>query len=326
MNSFRTEISIQQELNITHQNKMMMFGSCFTENIGQKLIDHFFPVSCNPLGILFNPISIQQAIHRIIHNQKVKAEELFESDGVWNSFDFHSQFARLSKDEYLSNINSIIETAHLHLVSCDYIFITLGTSWIYEEIESNKVVANCHKVSPEHFNRRRISVSECSNVLVSILQELKAIKENIKIIFTVSPIRHWKDGAHGNQLSKSILLLSIDNICNNYSDCYYFPSYEIMMDDLRDYRFYADDMLHPSEQAQNYIWKRFEGCYFSDNTQQINRKIEQIMLALQHRPFNPESKGYQQFKEKTIGSIKQLQEEYPFLPLDKALSAITQIN
>ncbi|MCQ2210497.1 MAG: GSCFA domain-containing protein [Paludibacteraceae bacterium] len=313
MNFFRTIIPIKKELDIKHPNKIMMFGSCFTENIGQKLIDHKFSVSCNPLGILFNPISIQQTIFRIINNTPVTKDDLFEVEGVWNSFLFHSQFAQLSAQDYLNNVNQKIEEAHSFLKSCDFLFITLGTAWIYEDKATNQPVANCHKVESSRFNRRRISETECCDTLLNIIQEIQTINQQIKFIFTVSPIRHWKDGAHGNQLSKSTLLLSIDKICEMYSDCSYFPSYEILMDELRDYRFYADDMLHPSESAINYIWERFSDCYFSEETKKINKEVEEINLAINHRPFNPDSLNYQRFKENTQKKIKDIENKYPFI-------------
>ncbi|MBO7636866.1 MAG: GSCFA domain-containing protein [Paludibacteraceae bacterium] len=313
MDSFRTIIPIQKELDINHSNKVMMFGSCFTENIGQKLIDHKFSVSCNPLGILFNPISILQAINRIVDNKKVTEQELFEHEGVWNSFSFHSQFAQLSVSEYLANINPIIDASHQFIKSCDFLFITLGTAWIYEDTETNEIVANCHKVASTRFNRRRVSTTECCDAILSAIEKIHKVNEHVNFIFTVSPIRHWKDGAHGNQLSKATLLLAIDKICDMYSNCSYFPSYEILMDELRDYRFYADDMLHPSEFALKYIWERFSDCYFSEETKAINKEVESLNQALHHRPFNPESHSYKTFQEQTQTRIAELEKKYPFI-------------
>ena len=313
MDSFRTIIPIQKELDINHSNKVMMFGSCFTENIGQKLIDHKFSVSCNPLGILFNPISILQAINRIVDNKKVTEQELFEHEGVWNSFSFHSQFAQLSVSEYLANINPIIDASHQFIKSCDFLFITLGTAWIYEDTETNEIVANCHKVASTRFNRRRVPTTECCDAILSAIEKIHKVNEHVNFIFTVSPIRHWKDGAHGNQLSKATLLLAIDKICDMYSNCSYFPSYEILMDELRDYRFYADDMLHPSEFALKYIWERFSDCYFSEETKAINKEVESLNQALHHRPFNPESHSYKTFQEQTQTRIAELEKKYPFI-------------
>lgn len=310
---FLTEIPFKKELDINHHHGILLLGSCFTENIGRRLEACHFRVSCNPLGILFNPVSIQQTIERILEDRKVTEEEVVETDGVWNSFDFHSQFAKCSLSEYLSNINQQIELAHQFIKNTDFVFITLGTAWVYEENESHHIVANCHKVPANRFTRKRISESECTERLKTIVNRLKAVNEKMNIIFTVSPIRHWKDGAHGNQLSKSILLLSVDNVCRDMQNCHYFPSYELMMDELRDYRFYADDMLHPSEQAQAYIWEKFGDTYFSEETQQINKEVLSLEQALHHRPINPDSESFKRFQEETQKKKQILVQKYPFL-------------
>lgn len=316
---FRTVVDIKKESNIQHHHKVLMFGSCFTEHIGKKLEQHLFCVKCNPLGILFNPASISQSVERIVQNQKVQSSELIECDGVWNSFDFHSQFARLSKEDYLHNINRQIESTHQFLKECDYIFITLGTAWIYRIKSTGKVVANCHKVPSSHFSRERLSVEDCTKIILHTIEMIKSENPNAKIIFTVSPIRHWKDGAHGNQLSKSTLLLAIEEVCQ-LRDTLYFPSYEIVMDDLRDYRYYAGDMLHPNEIAQNYIWEKFCDCFFSEETQSLNKEINSIRMALLHRPFNPESIGHQKFIAQTHTRIKELKEKYPFIQFSNLIT------
>ncbi len=310
---FRTVIPIKHELNIDHQSKVLMFGSCFSENIGRKLEEYKFPVLCNPVGILFNPASIAQSVRRIKENRKVELSELFEVDGLWNSFEFHGKFAKVSPTAYLDDVNGLIANAHQFLASCGFIFITLGTAWVYEEKASGEIVGNCHKVPACNFNRRRLSVESCFGFLKGILEDVATLNPEAQVIFTVSPIRHWKDGAHGNQISKSTLLLAVERVCEEFAQCHYFPSYEIMMDDLRDYRFYADDMLHPSEQAQTYIWERFSECYFSDETIQLNRQIKSVCQALQHRPLNPESEAFKRFKLQTAQQVCDLVQKYPFL-------------
>ncbi len=310
---FLTEIPLKKELDINHNHRILLFGSCFTENIGRKLEACHFDVSCNPLGILFNPVSIQQTIERILEDREVTKNEVFETDGVWNSFDFHSQFAQCSLSEYISNINQQINSAHKFIQDTDFVFITLGTAWVYEEKESKHVVANCHKIPSTHFSRKRISESECTERLMTIAKQLKNTNEKVNVIFTVSPIRHWKDGAHGNQLSKSILLLSVDNVCREIQGCHYFPSYELMLDELRDYRFYAEDLLHPNELAQTYIWEKFEDTYFSEETKQINKEVLNLEQALHHRPINPKSENFKRFQEETQIRKKILVQKYPFL-------------
>ncbi len=317
MIAFRTIIPIQKELSINHRDPMMMFGSCFTEYMGRRLNDLLFPISCNPLGILFNPISILQTIQRIVSNKKVTQKDLFQQEGVWNSFDFHSQFAQLSAEDYIANINRQIEEAHQFAKSARYIFFTLGTSWVYEKNTDHKVVANCHKMPSNLFSRRRISCDECVEALSLMIQQIRSINKEAKVVFTVSPIRHWKDGAHGNQLSKATLLLAIDKLCETERNCHYFPSYELLMDELRDYRFYADDMLHPNDLAQAYIWEKFQECYFNEETNQLNKRIEQVNQAIHHRPFNPKSEGFAKFKAQTLQNIEKLREDYPFLSFEE---------
>lgn len=311
--NFRTVVNIKKESDIQHCHKVLMFGSCFTEHIGKRLVEHLFQVKCNPLGILFNPASIFQSIERIVQNQFVRKADLIETDGVWNCYDFHSQFARLSANDYLQNINEQINETHHFLKECDFIFITLGTAWTYRLNRTGKIVGNCHKSPSNLFSRKRLTVSDCVDYISKTILQIREVNPNVNFVFTISPIRHWKDGAHGNQLSKSTLLLALDEVCQKLENCNYFPSYEILMDDLRDYRFYANDMLHPNEIAQEYIWDKFGDCFFSEETKSLNKEIRSILLALQHRPFNPESSSYQKFVEQTQKRIKDLEEKYPFI-------------
>lgn len=306
---------LKRELNIHHQDKVMLFGSCFTENIGQRLAELRFNALCNPLGILYNPISIRQTIERIAKEKPVDNSDMIETDGVWNSLDFHSQFARLNREEYIANINRIVKQSHEFATQCGFLFITLGTSWVYRDVESGNAVANCHKLPSCHFERSRLSIEDCTIELEKTIEIAHSLNPGMNVIFTVSPIRHWKDGAHGNQVSKSILLISIDNVCEKHSNCHYFPAYEIMIDELRDYRFYDVDMLHPNETAKSLIWEKFESAYFDDDTRTLNNEIEQIIHALQHRPFNPESEAHKRFVRQTEQKIKDLTQRYPFLKL-----------
>ena len=308
---FRTVIPIQQELDITHCDKVMMFGSCFSTYMGEHLTNDLFFTSCNPLGILFNPISILQTINRLKEDLEVQLADLFETNGIWNSFDFHSQFAQLSAEQYLNHINPIIHQSHQFLKECDYLFITLGTAWYYRETATQKIVANCHKQPARRFTRERLSVEECANALLDIIHGVHSINNHVNIVFTVSPIRHWKEGAHGNQISKSTLLLAIEDVLTHEKGIHYFPSYELLMDELRDYRFYAEDMLHPSEQAQKFIWEKFCAFVFSKETQETIKEIEEIQAAIHHKSFNPESASYQQFKINTQKKIEAFQRKHP---------------
>lgn len=313
----QTVVDIKKELNINYHSKVLMFGSCFSEHIGNKLQSLKFSVANNPLGILFNPFSIAQTIQRIIEKRFFTNSEIFEKDGVWNSFYLHSEFAKLSNEEFLLNANQKLNDSHLLLKDCDYLFITLGTSWIYTLSESGEIVANCHKIPQQHFNRSRKSSSEIVNCLSDMIRHLRNFNPDINIVFTVSPIRHWKDGAHDNQLSKSSLLLSIDEIQNKFDKIFYFPAYEILMDELRDYRFYAEDMIHPNSIAINYIWERFIQFSFSKEVESELVEIEKVIKATQHKPFNQQSKAYIQFKVNTLQKIEQLQKKFPTIDFQK---------
>ncbi len=313
---FSTTIKLEQEADITYASKIMMFGSCFSEHIGNKLDSLKFNVSNNPLGILFNPCSILATIQRIATKQLFTEQDIFCREGIWNSFHLHSRFAQLSAQEYLNNANAQLVSAHEFLKKTSHLFITLGTAWIYELAEDGTIVANCHKENKDKFSRRRLSVEECIETLQKTIDTVHDIQPNIQITFTVSPIRHWKDGAHGNQISKSTLLLAIESILEEYPAVKYFPAYEIMMDELRDYRFYASDLLHPNEMAINYLWERFSESRISPQTQEEMNLVERLISAINHRPFNPESESYRKFKAKTLELIGEMEKKLPQLNWD----------
>lgn len=315
----QTVVKINKELNINYYSKVLMFGSCFSEHIGNKLQRLKFSVMNNPLGILFNPFSISQTIQRIIQNKPFSEADLFEHEGVWNSFSLHSEFAALSPKQYLENANQKLDTTHSFLRDCDYLFITLGTAWIYRRIETGEIVANCHKVPASFFNRSRESVVNIVSVLSDMITQLKAFNPALQIIFTVSPIRHWRDGAHDNQISKSSLLLSIEEIQDQWSDIHYFPAYEIMMDELRDYRFYAEDMIHPNALAINYIWEKFSQYSFNEVCLKEILEFEKIGRAIAHKPFNQQSESYRKFKENTLQLILELQQKFPHIDFQKEI-------
>ena len=312
-----TEIKIEREADISYESRIMMFGSCFSENMGEKLSQLKFNVSNNPLGILFNPCSILQTIERIASQNPFVLEDLFCSDGVWNSFHLHSKFAQLDAETYLENANHQLVLSHEFMRNATHLFITLGTAWVYEYADNGLIVANCHKEPSERFIRKRLSEEDATQTLQKIIETVQTINPNISVTFTVSPIRHWKDGAHGNQISKATLLLAIDNILRKNPSVHYFPAYEIMMDELRDYRFYAEDLIHPNELAIEYIWEKFRDSRISPETEEEMKEVRKIVDALNHRPFNPQSEGYQTFKSNTLANLQALKTKLPFLNFDE---------
>ena len=303
-------------LEISHKSKLMLIGSCFANNIGTALLDRKFNVDVNPFGAQYNPLSITTVLSRIVDKALFdnNSPELFEHNGKWHSILHHSDFSRNSKEALIESINERLSDAHNTIKRCDTIIITLGTAYAYTRNSDNAVVGNCHKLPGCYFTRSLLEIEEIVSSFSHIMQRIIAMNSKAKFIFTVSPIRHLRDGAHDNQKSKATLLLAIDRITQAFPDnVTYFPSYEIMMDELRDYRFYADDMLHPSTKAIEYIWECFDKCYFSEATRALNTKNREIARGLAHRPFDPESDTYREFITQLLQKIEIIEKEHPYI-------------
>ncbi|MBI5542120.1 MAG: GSCFA domain-containing protein [Bacteroidia bacterium] len=298
---------------ISHKNKILLIGSCFAENIGDKLSLAKFNINCNPFGVIYNPVSIQNSFDILEKKRLFTKEDLFFENGLWKSFYHHSKFSDIDLNCTLKTINDNIIFSHEFLKTADYVIITLGTSWIYEFTEKNIIVSNCHKTPAVNFKRRLLSIEETINSLNSIVNILKRINSNIKIIFTVSPVRHLKDGHHANTVSKSLLFTALQSIQINNENIFYFPAYEILMDELRDYRFYADDMIHPSSKAIEYIWEIFSKSYFSTETIELIKEIEDLKRAMQHKPFFKETDDYKNFKSAYFTKVCILSNKLAFL-------------
>jgi len=298
---FRTEIEINTSFpKIDYNSKIMFFGSCFAESIGEKFINSGFNVNLNPFGVIYNPASIQENIKLLINEKYLTESDLHFSNNIWYSYNHHGKFSNIDKNDCLTSINDNLKYSSEYLKNTDYVFLTFGTSWVYKLINEGKIVANCHKQPAKIFERYRLSVNEIVESYKDLIVEIKAINKNVKLVFTVSPVRHWKDGANGNQLSKSILLLAIDEIINNTANTYYFPSYEIVNDELRDYRFYSDDMIHISTIGVDYIWSKFKNSFFSEETQNLILQVSKLYKALNHRTANLNTEEYKKFIEKSL--------------------------
>ncbi len=308
---FRTKIDIPKySFCISHNDKCLFIGSCFAENIGYHLAATKIPTSVNPIGILYNPISIRESILNALSDKKYISDDVFLSGGTWNCFDFHSRFSNVDKDMCIESINSATEMLKCQLETANVMFVTFGTAYIYELAETGKIVCNCHKQPEKCFNRRLLNVSEIVETWSDCIEKIMAKNHNIRIVFTVSPIRHWRDGAHQNQISKSTLHLAINELNAKFVITSYFPAYEIMMDELRDYRFYASDMVHPSETAVQYIWERFGETFFSERTNAMIARIGKITAAANHRPLNPQSDAYKAFCNHNLAEIERIKEEF----------------
>ena len=312
MCDFRTKIPAKQFLfDIEYKSKILFIGSCFSDNISQKLIGGGFSVETNPFGVLYNPISIKNAFDILLNNKVFTEGDLFENNGLYHSFSHHSSFSNTNKSEVLEQINDSVRKNSSFLNSSDYIFITLGTAYAYRHLETNQIVSNCHKIPAKEFDHYLLSLDEIVSEYRVLMPKLKAQNPNLKIIFTVSPVRHWKDGAHENQISKSVLHLAINELQNEFDFAHYFPSYELVMDDLRDYRFYASDMIHINSQAVDYIYQYFQESFYSEDTFKTEKQVLKLKQALNHRPFNPETKEHKEFVRKTNEKIEKLKQDYP---------------
>lgn len=311
MRDFRTIVNIPESENkINHTKGIVMTGSCFSDSIGQKLAEQKFPVDINPFGVLYNPASIAQSLDILINKKIFTENDLHFANEQWFSFYHHSDFSHPDKEQCLDMMNSRIASSHEFLKGAHYLFITLGTAWVFIQNKNNQTVSNCHKLPANEFTRHRLSVEEISSQFESCIKKLQEFNPHLKVVFTVSPIRHWKDGAHGNQISKAALLLAVENLMEENPDIGYFPSYEILMDELRDYRFYDADMLHISPVAVEYIYERFADSYFSSETNKLNGDIEKIVRASKHRVFNPQSESYLKFLKANLNGIKALEAKH----------------
>ncbi|MCV9931120.1 GSCFA domain-containing protein [Flavobacterium sp. LS1R47] len=314
---FRTPVPISQSNNpIDYNSKVLSLGSCFAVNMAEKL-DYFkFNNSCNPLGILFHPLAIEKLIDFAVLQKKITESDVFFHNERWHSFDVHSDLSNANKEDLIHNLNQIIKKAYQELTEATHVIITYGTSWVYRTNDNKAVVANCHKVPQKQFSKELLSVEIIKESIKNTIDLIASVNPEAKIIFTVSPVRHIKDGFVENQWSKSNLISSLHNTLNTeYGKLQtgYFPSYEIMMDELRDYRFYAEDMLHPNQIAIDYIWERFSENYISKEGILIMKDISEIQKGLSHRSFNPDSEQHRTFLSKLGNKIKRIEEKWPHI-------------
>lgn len=312
---FRTAIRTPENLGIMHHSDvLMMLGSCFTDNIGAKLRGAMMNVEINPFGTIYNPLSMASCVQRLIADEPERGMDLFQASGVWNSFDFHSRYSLPDKEATLQRMNERITQGHNHLQRSNTLVVTLGTAIVYRLAATGEVVNNCHKVPQHKFTREMASVVEMTSALEGMVEQLHAFNPSLYILFTVSPIRHIADGLEMNSLSKASLRVAIDQVIKKYPDFTgYFPSFEIMMDDLRDYRFYAADMVHPSEVAVEYIWQAFRATYFDDPSIQAIARCERVMKRLLHRPMSGNRDVVTRFHDDTLAVVRNLVNEYPYI-------------
>ena len=325
MIDYCTRIDIPKSVfGLTYKDRLMFLGSCFAELTGLKMEEHGWDVCINPFGVLYNPFSIASGCYRLLKPEPFVKGDLFEHDGLVHSFMHHIQFSDQSVEAVLAKMNGSLSAAASYFSTMTCLVVTFGTAYVYRLKSDGRTVANCHKLPAERFDRELLTVNQIVDEWSVLLDTVLSLNTSLKVIFTVSPIRHWKEGAHGNQISKSILLLAVQALVEKYdARCSYFPAYELMMDELRDYRFYADDLLHPSKAAVDYIWERFCDTYMGVDVQDDLKAFEAILRDVLHRPFHPSSASYKHFLMQTMLKIKRLKTKNPYICTLKQEKVIT---
>jgi hypothetical protein len=313
--NFTTVVPISKsKFPIDYQSKIVSFGSCFAENMASKFDYYKFQNLCNPFGILFHPIAIENIISRAINLELFEEKELFFNNERWHNFDLHSDLSNPDKVDLLNEINDLLVTTNKKIKEASHIIITYGTSWVYRNKETSKVVANCHKVPQNNFDKELLSISDMDKSIQNTNNLIEMVNPNCNLIFTISPVRHLKDGFVENQRSKANLIAALHSTFDiRHSTKRYFPSYEIMMDELRDYRFYGEDLLHPNQVAIDYIWERFVESSVSDTAINTMNEVEAIQRDLSHRSFNPSSESFKKFQIQLETKINKLKSKFPFM-------------
>ncbi len=318
MSLFRTVISVEKnKYELTHTDKILSVGSCFAQNMGSRLARKKFQIANNPFGVIYNPLSIINNLKRVLIGEEWKKNELYENNGLWQSFDHHSSFSDSNPSIVLERISTSFELSKDFISNGRFLILTFGSAFTYSLKKTEQVVANCHKFSSTDFEKRSLTVSEIVESCGHFFNLIREVNPNLKVLLTVSPVRHIKEGHVANQQSKATLILAVQELCQKFENISYFPAYEIMMDDLRDYRFYEKDMIHPSELAIDYIWNLFEETLINRASKDLGNQMEKLVQASEHRPFQGASEQHQQFVKKQLSKINSFCEQYPQLDLQK---------
>lgn len=311
MKTFRTEVMpVNPGFKIAHKHKIVSIGSCFSENIGKKFSEAKFNIHINPFGQQYNPHSISNALNRLLHPTPYSENELVERNGLYQSFDHHGSFSGNDKNETLHIINESLASASSALIEADVLFLTFGTSYLFSLKENNRIVSNCHKFPMHFFNHRMMKPTEIIDALEKPLNELKSINHKIKIVLTVSPVRYFTFSQYENSVGKGHLFTAIYELQQRYPDLYYFPAYELIMDDLRDYRFYKEDMIHPNDDAIEYVWDAIRETFMDRTLTELIKRIDEIRASAFHRPRNPGTDLHKMFVALTLSKIAKLKKEY----------------
>lgn len=321
---YELEITSPKKL-IEHHHSVMLVGSCFTENIGDKLLKHKFNVLQNPNGILFNPVSVSEALINIVEQKQYTAEDLFYYNEAYHSWQHHSRFSHTQVSIAVEQINESTQQAYQFLKTANTLVITLGSAWIYTltnlalNTKVGTVAANNHKAPHNWFEKKLMTPAQVITVLGTMLDRVGSLNKNIQVIFTISPVRHLREGAVNNNRSKAVMLQAVHDLIDYLPNLYYFPAYELVLDDLRDYRFFAEDLVHPNYAATEYVWERLVQTCFSPDCKNIMEQIADINLAYNHKPFNKESTQHKQFLANYYSKANQLKQQFDYLDLENEL-------
>lgn len=316
MSNFRTTFRIDpSSRKISYHDPVLFTGSCFSISIGRQFESGRMPVMINPYGTMYNPVSVLRVVDAVAAKREYSEGDLYYNDGTWISFEHSTEFSSADSNEVLSMIGRRTEEAHRFISGAGFLFVTFGTARVYRLAENGKIVSNCHKLPQSRFIHELLTVDEIVELWTTQLDKLNRLYPDLKVVFTISPVRHWKDGAHGNQVSKSVLFVAVEKLLEHPSKPYYFPSYELVMDDLRDYRFYGEDMIHISQPAVDYIWEAFCSCYFSDTTMECWNAVSGITRSLSHRIRSSDPEGARKWSAAMLSSIDAVEARYPFVSL-----------
>jgi GSCFA family len=317
------------EKQISYHDKILLIGSCFTEHIGNALEELKFRVLQNPHGILFDPISVCNSLNSYIENKKYTEKDLFQLNEVWNSWQHHSRFSNIDKEGCLRTINESQQQAHDFLKQADWIIITLGSSFSYRlKADSSQIpplggggaVANCHRAPAQWFDKHLLSIEETAGALKDCIDRLLQFNKHLKIIFTISPVRHIRDGVVENNRSKARLIEAVHQTITENKQLYYFPAYELVIDVLRDYRFYDIDLAHPNYMATEFVMEKFKAGFIDETSQKIMEEVRKIVIAKKHKAFQPATNAHKQFLKAHFEKTKKMLEKYPFLNLQEELN------
>ncbi|HEX6227263.1 MAG TPA: GSCFA domain-containing protein [Chryseolinea sp.] len=309
MDTFRTSLELKpSRTRISLSDRILTIGSCFSDAIGSRFTDNKMACLINPFGTIYNPASIHKVVQYSIYNEPIAEGTFLKRNDIFFNYDFHSELSSMNLTDLKTQVEKIISQTHSFLRDAQWLILTYGTAWVYERTENRSVVANCHKMPQLMFTKSLLTQKKVLDSFAAMYAALKGLNAGINILLTVSPVRHIKDTLELNSVSKAVLRVACHTLTQQYDDVHYFPAYEIMTDDLRDYRFYKSDMIHPTDVAEEYIWQKFSGQYFDNKTKEFLDRWKEIQSALSHRPFHPASSAHQQFLKETLRKLEELKD------------------